>query len=292
MARGPSTGLLARSTKRPETAKRPVLMVLHQEHSSPGRVGRLIAARGHPLDIRRPRFDDPLPETLAEHAGVVIFGGPMSANDGEAWLKAEYDLIDLALREEKPFLGLCLGAQMLVKHMGGRVAPHPQGRAEIGYFPIHPTFAGDEFAATVGAPWPPYVYQWHREGLDDPAGITVLATGNEFPIQAVSAGKAAVGLQFHPEVTHAMVYRWTTRAAARLTLPGAQEAALHHRGRFMYDAAVAGWLDTFLGRWLEGGICGETLTPGQPARGHAVPRPEPTGAEQRDHQSDPVMLKD
>lgn len=232
--------------------KQPVLVVLHQEHSTPGRVGRLIAARGHPLDIRRPRFGDPLPATLADHAGVAIFGGPMSANDGDDWLRREIDWIGQVLCEEKPFLGLCLGAQMLVKHMGGRVAGHSEGRAEIGYFPIQPTFAGEDFAGHLGIPWPSHVYQWHREGLDDPAGVTVLATGGDFPVQAIRVGQAAFGLQFHPEVTHAMVYRWTTRAHERLAMPGAQEARLHHRGRFMYDAAVALWLDAFLTQWLEG----------------------------------------
>ena len=59
----------------------PVLIVLHQETSTPGRVGNALRALGHPLDIRRPRFGDPLPETLDGHAGAVIFGGPMSAND-------------------------------------------------------------------------------------------------------------------------------------------------------------------------------------------------------------------
>ena len=233
-------------------AKQPVLVILHQEHSSPGRVGRLIAAQGHALDIRRPRFGDPLPATLEGHDGAIIFGGPMSANDDELWLRDEIDWIGRVLREEKPFLGLCLGAQMLVKHMGGRVVGHAEGRAEIGYFPIHPTFDGEDFASRLGVPWPSHVYQWHREGLDDPAGVSVLATGTDFPIQAIQVGPAAFGFQFHPEVTHAMVYRWTTRAVERLALPGAQEARLHHSGRFMYDAAVATWLEAFLSRWLEG----------------------------------------
>ena len=57
----------------------PVLIVLHQETSTPGRVGNVLRALGHTLDIRRPRFGDPLPETLDQHAGAVIFGGPMSA---------------------------------------------------------------------------------------------------------------------------------------------------------------------------------------------------------------------
>ncbi|MEY9592407.1 hypothetical protein ABIA06_004698 [Bradyrhizobium yuanmingense] len=53
----------------------PVLIVLHQECSTPGRVGNALRALGHRLDIRRPRFGDPLPETLDQHAGAVIFGG-------------------------------------------------------------------------------------------------------------------------------------------------------------------------------------------------------------------------
>ena len=98
--------------------KAPILIVLHQEHSTPGRVGRLLRERGYPLDIRRPRYGDPLPETLAGHAGAVIFGGPMSANDPDDFVKPEIDWIGGAAQGERPFLGLCLGAQMLAKHLG------------------------------------------------------------------------------------------------------------------------------------------------------------------------------
>ena len=120
----------------------PVLIVLHQETSTPGRVGNALRALGHPLDIRRPRFGDPLPETLDDHAGAVIFGGPMSANDPDDFVRREIDWIAVPLREQRPFLGICLGAQMLAMQLGARVAPHPQGRAEIGYYPIRPTAAG------------------------------------------------------------------------------------------------------------------------------------------------------
>ena len=54
-----------------------VLIVLHQEHSTPGRVGAVLKAMGARLDIRRPSLDDPLPAKLADHDGVVVFGGPM-----------------------------------------------------------------------------------------------------------------------------------------------------------------------------------------------------------------------
>src|ERR1700692_3546304 len=88
----------------------PVLIVLHQETSTPGRVGNALRALGHPLDIRRPRFGDPLPETLDGHAGAVIFGGPMSANDPDDYVRREIDWIEVPLRAERPFLGIFLGA--------------------------------------------------------------------------------------------------------------------------------------------------------------------------------------
>src|ERR1700730_11074531 len=71
----------------------PVLIILHQETSTSGRVGNALRSLGHPLDIRRPRFGDPLPETLEGHAGAVIFGGPMSANDPDDFVRREIDWI-------------------------------------------------------------------------------------------------------------------------------------------------------------------------------------------------------
>jgi GMP synthase (glutamine-hydrolysing) len=88
----------------------PVLVILHQENSTPGRVGNVLRALGHRLDIRRPRFGDQLPETLDDHAGAVIFGGPMSANDPDDYVGKEIDWIEIPLREQRPFLGICLGA--------------------------------------------------------------------------------------------------------------------------------------------------------------------------------------
>jgi GMP synthase (glutamine-hydrolysing) len=230
--------------------KDPVLIVLHQEHSTPGRVGYLLQRRGYPLDIRRPRFGDPLPDTMAQHAGAVIFGGPMSANDPDDFIKQEIDWLSVPLREEKPYLGLCLGAQMLAKHLGGSVYTHPEGRAEIGYYPLLPTDDGRAFAHEAGADWPSHVYHWHREGFHCPSGAKTLATGDDFPTQAIRVGPNAFGLQFHPEVTHAMICRWTVRAAERLALPGAQDRARQIEGRFMYDPHVRLWLDSFLTHWL------------------------------------------
>ena len=82
----------------------PVLVVLHQETSTPGRVGNALRALGHRLDVRRPRFGDALPETLDHHAGAVIFGGPMSANDSDDFIRREIDWIAVPLKQNVPFL--------------------------------------------------------------------------------------------------------------------------------------------------------------------------------------------
>lgn len=225
---------------------KPVLLILHQEHSIPGRVGHHFQARGIAMDIRRPRFGDPLPRTLADHAGAVVFGGPMSANDPDDFVRQEIEWLAVPLAEHKPLLGICLGAQMLAKHLGGRVGPHPEGLAEIGYYPIHPTAAGRSLCRA----WPSHVYQWHREGIELPRGAALLARGDLFEVQAFRYGAAAYGIQFHAEVTHAMMCRWTTRGHERLLLPGAKPRIEHFTDRPIYDLAIRAWLDDFLDMWI------------------------------------------
>ena len=230
---------------------RQVVVVLHQEHSNPGHIGQWLKSRGYRLDIRRPRFGDPLPETLAEHAGAVIFGGPMSANDTDAFIKTETDWIAVALQEKKPFLGVCLGAQMMARQLGARVYEHPEKHVEIGYYEIHPTPHGLEFGN-----WPSRVYQWHREGFDLPSGAMQLATSQSaFSNQAMVYG-AAVGVQFHPEITYAMVNRWSSSNPHRLTMPGAKDRPSQLSDHLYHGPGVRGWLDGFMQRWLAGAAQG------------------------------------
>lgn len=228
-------------------ALRPVLIVLHQETSTPGRVGNALRAMGYPLDVRRPRFGDSLPATLAGHAGVVVFGGPMSANDPDDYIRREIDWIAVPLRERCPFLGICLGAQMLAMHLGARVAPHPEGRVQIGYYPIRPTAAGHSLCPG----WPAQVYHWHREGFALPDGAELLAEADDFPVQAMRVGNA-FGFQFHPDVTTAMMHRWITHGQERLDLPGARPLSDHFAGRALHDVRERAWLAAFLTDWLIG----------------------------------------
>lgn len=223
------------------TDKGKILVVLHQELSSPGRVGQLLVSRGYGLDIRRPPLGDPLPETLADHRGAIIFGGPMSANDPDEFVRREIEWLSVPLREDKPFLGICLGAQMLVNHLGGRVAGHDDGLVEVGWYPMQATEAGRSLMD-----WPDMVYHFHREGFSLPSDATLLATAPTYPNQAFRYGDNAWGIQFHAELTRAMMQRWVVRGAARFELPGAQHGRDHLNGRMIWDVRLKAWLEDFL----------------------------------------------
>jgi len=225
--------------------RKPVLIILHQEKSNPGRIGQWLAGNGFPLDIRRPRFGSPLPETLDAHAGAVIFGGPMSANDSDDFMKLETDWIRVPLKEEKPFLGICLGAQMLARHLGARVTPGCDASIEVGYYPLELTDAARDIST-----WPGFVYQWHTEGFEIPDGATRLAGSALFPNQAMIYGPAAAGVQFHPEITYALVNRWTFSRPDRLATKGARPRQEHFENHFRHALHVERWIAAFVGRLL------------------------------------------
>jgi GMP synthase (glutamine-hydrolysing) len=76
-----------------------------------------------------------------------------------------------------------------------------------------------------------------------------LAESDAFQNQAIQFGRAAFGVQFHPELTTKMVYRWTTFGHERLALPNAKPRHEHFDGRALHDVKTRTWLDRFLDLW-------------------------------------------
>ena len=70
-----------------------------------------------------------------------------------------------------------------------------------------------------------------------------------FEVQAFRY-RRSFALQFHPDVTHAMMHRWTTRGHVRLEMPGAKPRAQHFADREVYDYSARAWFAVFLERWI------------------------------------------
>ncbi len=223
-----------------------VLAVRQSPLTDLGRVGEAVRRRGYELAVHHPNEGESLPDPDAGYAAVVVFGGPMSANDDHLpGIRAQLKWIPRVVEAGVPFLGICLGSQLLARALGARVSPHAGGMAEIGYFEAEPTPAG---AALFDAP--PKVYHWHLEGFELPAGGVRLLQGERFPNQAFALGPRCYGVQFHPEVTRDIIEDWSTRSAHQLALPGAQARDHQLEAHARWDWAPAPWFHRLVDAWL------------------------------------------
>ena len=223
----------------------PVLLLLHQKNSCAGAVGDWLQTHGFTLDIKRPTLGEALPQTLEKHAGVIVFGGPMSANDETPEIKNEINWLTLALKEKVPYFGICLGAQLMVRQLGGEVTRHKQGLVEIGYHPLQATKAGTQLFSD----WSDHYFQWHKEGFSLPVGAELLASGHRFEHQAFSYNHHVFGVQFHPEITKTIIKRWSSEAAHMLTKKGAHNAERLLADHQIFGEAQQKWLHQFMSHW-------------------------------------------
>jgi GMP synthase (glutamine-hydrolysing) len=225
------------------------LLVRHTANERDDRVARSLTARGFALDQRFVAKGDPLPELAEEHAVCVVYGGPQMASQAEDidYLAEELRWIDRWVGAGRPFLGICLGAQMLARSQGARVGTHREGLHEIGYVQVHPTPRGREVL-----PEPLHVYHWHSEGFEVPPGAELLASGRVFENQAFRLDGRTYGLQFHPEVTREMMLEWMDEAGHMLSWPGAQAREAQLSGNARHHEPLGAWLERFLDRLLDG----------------------------------------
>ncbi|MFT3790263.1 MAG: gamma-glutamyl-gamma-aminobutyrate hydrolase family protein [Rudaea sp.] len=185
-----------------------ILVFQHVAAEPLGTLDPLIRRRGHRVKfVNFERQPDARPR-LDRYKGLIVLGGPMNVEDrGErTHLQTEIDVIRQALDEDKPVLGICLGAQLLAHALGGEVRRHRV--SEIGWYDLATTDAGrgDPVLAPLGDAAP--VFQWHGYTFDIPAGATHLARTGTCENQAFRHGSNAYGFQFHLEMDKPLIERW------------------------------------------------------------------------------------
>lgn len=135
--------------------------------------------------------------------GVVVLGGSISANDAvlgpaRAWIRE-------AVENGLPYLGVCLGGQLLAGALGARVHG---SHSEVGVHHVYLTDAGESDALFSDLPRRHPVFAFHGESFTLPAGAVPLAGSLACTYQAFRYGATAYGLQFHPEVRPADLAGW------------------------------------------------------------------------------------
>jgi len=196
------------------------LVLQHHPVEHPGHLRDLWRAEGIAWDPVELDEGEPIPDDLDRYDAIVSMGGPMDVWEEAAhpWIAAEKALLRRWVGDlDRPFLGICLGHQMLAATLGGRVGM--MDRAEVGVDRVVLTQAGVRDPLFAGLSPEPTVFQWHGAGiLELPPGAAVLAQSEPCPVQAFSAGSCAYGLQFHFEVTDRTVAEWAGIPAYKASL--------------------------------------------------------------------------
>ncbi|PFG49150.1 GMP synthase-like glutamine amidotransferase [Amycolatopsis sulphurea] len=170
-----------------------------------GVYGEQLHRAGWQVVTHRPEQGSALPD-WTRFDGIVAMGGPMSANDELPWMVAEKVLVTSAVRAGVPFYGACLGAQLLAAALGARIYRGPRPEFGMGAVRMAPASFDDPLFGGIPRQVP--VFQWHGETFDLPTGAVLLATGDDVHHQAVRVGRVAYGVQFHLEVSSALLEEW------------------------------------------------------------------------------------
>jgi GMP synthase-like glutamine amidotransferase len=196
-------------------------------------VGEWAAARGADVDVLHGPVVSAWPDPRAASA-VVALGSDRSVHASkDPWIADQVAFLRAAHDAAVPVLGICFGGQALAAALGATV--RRAAETEIGWIDVE----GDD---GYGGRW----FTWHEDVFDLPPGATELARAASGP-QAFAVG-ASVGLQFHPEVTPAIVDDWL--AGARDAVPDPEPiraetartvASARERAFALLDRVAARW---------------------------------------------------
>jgi GMP synthase-like glutamine amidotransferase len=223
-----------------------LLHVIQNDPEVPlGNYAAFLALQRVPHAVTAAFAGEPLP-TVGAGDALLVLGGAMGVGDVDRhpFLLQVKALIRRCLDVQIPYLGLCLGGQLLAEVAGGRVISNRW--EELGTLPVQLTAAGERAPLFHGVANRFVTFQWHHDSFDLPADARLLALSADCPHQAFSVGTTAFGLQFHPEMERSVVAdwcRWSSETAATA------EATLQAFTAVEAEYRVTSWkiLGNFLG---------------------------------------------
>lgn len=185
------------------------LIMCHKSKNDAGSFDDMLLEKGAEVEVRL-GYDEGIKDIHPKDHDLVIFmGGPMGVyqKDIFPYLQDEIIFLEKRLELEKPYLGICLGGQLMAAAMGSDVYPGTQGK-EIGWHSINVNDNGKNTPIKhLDASLTPMM-QWHGDTFDLPKDAELLASSDLYANQAMSYGDKALGVQFHPEVTNTNIELW------------------------------------------------------------------------------------
>ncbi len=215
-------------------AQPPRVLVVEHEHGTDAHlVGAWLVEEGCVLDVVRPYLGDAVGADATAYDAVLVLGGERDAWDDAAqpWLPRTRELVRDAAGRATPLLGICMGHQVAVLALGGKVGRNPAGEtkavAPVGWAAEaadDPLLAGVSGARVA-------VHVNRDVALSLPPGTQVLALTADGAPQAVRLAPTVWGVQCHPEADAALIDRWV----------GPEDAELVQQVSAAGDELVAGW---------------------------------------------------
>jgi GMP synthase-like glutamine amidotransferase len=196
-----------------------ILVFQHVPAEHPGVFRDFWSESGHHWDAIELDAGEAIPD-LRRYDLLVAMGGPMDVWEVAAhpWLHPEKLAIrDWVMNLGRPFLGICLGHQLLAEALGGTVAP--MARPEVGLADVELTPVGQRDPIFAGFATRVETFQWHGAEISRlPHGAQVLASNAACTVQAMRWGRHAYGFQYHMEITGATVTDWGLIPAYKTSL--------------------------------------------------------------------------
>ena len=185
-----------------------ILVFQHVPHEDLGTLDYLLRAAGFEIHTVKFWGADPAPGNLEGFAALIALGGPMGVYEADKhpYLAMETRLIETALDQDLPLLGICLGSQLMANALCARV--YPSGIKEIGWYDLAPTPDAQNDPLLRHLRATEKVFQWHGDTFDLPVGAVHLASSPLCANQAFRYGHNAYALQFHLEVDREMIDTW------------------------------------------------------------------------------------
>ncbi|MEA5463755.1 type 1 glutamine amidotransferase [Leptothoe sp. PORK10 BA2] len=185
-----------------------ILVIQNSVRDPIGLLGDQLVQLGAELSTWLP--EQQLMSPNGDFSGLIILGGHMNAHEDAQYphLKQVVELIHQFHAENKPIMGVCLGAQLIARAFGSQVYPH--SKPELGFSPLRVVEALAPELWLQNCPLDLHIMQWHFDTFDLPVQATLLMTNDLCAHQAYRIGTNIYGFQFHLEVTPDIITDWLT----------------------------------------------------------------------------------